>query len=177
VQNAGGTLYFTSAGVSVFQADGVAASADAVAQVKSTTKLDTFSTSSSSFTDVTGMAQSITPTSASNKILIVVTMTIGANNGLCFFRLMRDSTAIGVGTAAGSRTSATTGIAVSDINVAQPLSMSFLDSPATTSATNYKVQVISPESTAIVVNSSYSDASSSNRVRAISTITVFEVAP
>jgi hypothetical protein len=37
VQNAGGTLYFTSAGVSVFQADGVAASASALTLISATT--------------------------------------------------------------------------------------------------------------------------------------------
>ena len=151
--------------------------AGGVVQVKSTTKTDTFSSSSSSYTDVTGMSQSITPTSASNKVLIVVTMSIGANNDQYFFRLMRGATAICVGDAAGIRTQATTGINIGDINSAYPLSMSFLDSPATTSATTYKVQVISPGSVAMVVNSSYSDANQANRPRATSSITVFEVSP
>ena len=38
-----------------------------IIQVVSTTKTDTFSTSSSSFTDITGLSVSITPASSSNK--------------------------------------------------------------------------------------------------------------
>jgi hypothetical protein len=41
-----------------------------VLQVVQTTKTDTFTTTSTSFTDVTGLSVSITPSSASSKILI-----------------------------------------------------------------------------------------------------------
>ena len=43
-----------------------------VLQVVSTVKTDTFTTSSGTFTDLTGMSVSITPSSASNKVLILL---------------------------------------------------------------------------------------------------------
>ena len=42
-----------------------------VLQVVTTTKTDTFTTTSSSLTDITGLSASITPASTSNKILII----------------------------------------------------------------------------------------------------------
>ena len=80
----------------------------AVVQVKSTTKTDTFSMASTTFADITGLSVSITPTSASNKIFIVATVAQGAESVYTGnLRLMRDSTAIGVGATAGSRISST----------------------------------------------------------------------
>jgi len=46
-----------------------------VLQVVSTTKTDTFSTTSTTFTDVTGLSVTITPTSSSNQILVLVGIT------------------------------------------------------------------------------------------------------
>ena len=42
-----------------------------IIQVKSVVKTDLFNTNSSSFTDITGLSVSITPTSASSKIFII----------------------------------------------------------------------------------------------------------
>ena len=53
-----------------------AMSSGSIIQVVSTTKTDTFSTSSSSFTDITGLSVSITPASSSNKILILLTVLV-----------------------------------------------------------------------------------------------------
>jgi hypothetical protein len=46
--------------------------AGSVLQVVSTVKTDTFTTVSSSYVDVTGLSVSITPTSATSKILVLV---------------------------------------------------------------------------------------------------------
>ena len=81
--------------------------AGSVLQVVQTVKTSTFTTSSTSFTDVTGLSVSITPTSASNKILVlcyaVLSNTNTGGNYYSFARLMRDATPIFVGDAAGSR--------------------------------------------------------------------------
>ena len=45
-----------------------------ILQVVSTTKSDGFSTTSSSFVDITGLSRTITPTAASSKIHIVVSV-------------------------------------------------------------------------------------------------------
>ena len=66
-----------------------------VIQVKSVAKTDTFSSSSTSFTDVTGLSVAITPSSSSNKILVSVHLmsaATGANSPR--FNLVRGSTNI-----------------------------------------------------------------------------------
>jgi len=50
-----------------------------VLQVVQTFKADSFSSSSTSFTDVTGLSVSITPSSASNKILVLCTVPMSSN--------------------------------------------------------------------------------------------------
>ena len=150
----------------------------AVVQVKSTLKSDTFSTASTSFVDVTGLSISITPTSATNKILVMVTANLSSDGSgfAVFARLMRDSTAIAIADTAGSRTSATFG-AYPLGGFIQPCSMEFLDSPATTSATTYKLQVLVNASGTGYLNRTQGDSNAVSTLRTASTITVMEVTP
>jgi len=158
-----------------------AASSGAVAQVKSTSKTDTFTMSSGTYADITGLSVSITPTSASNKILIIASVNFNGDAGVsaAASRLMRGSTAIGVGDTAASRVPATSGgVQGADDDYPGSSSLTFLDSPATTSATTYKVQVRGTGgSAAVYVNRGLSDPDGSNTFRYISTITVMEVTP
>lgn len=113
-----------------------------VLQIIQTTKTDTFSTTSTSFTDVTGLSVSITPSATSSKILVIGYFNTSGNpdgTGVNI-RLMRGSTEIFVGDAASTRTRATGGgWQWRTINaVCAP---TFLDSPATTSSTTYKLQM------------------------------------
>jgi hypothetical protein len=115
-----------------------------VVQVVQTAKTDTFTTTSAmpTFVDVTGVSATITPTSASNKILVTVTATVGAtpaNNGTAI-NLVRGSTSIAIGDTRGSTTRAFGGAVPNSTISAYSLSVCFLDSPATTSATTYKIQ-------------------------------------
>ena len=83
-----------------------------VVQTKSTHKNDTFVTNSTSYTDITGLNVTITPTSSSNKILLLVNVSFGGHSNLYGFgRLVRttsgsSSVEIGIGNAAGNRTRA-----------------------------------------------------------------------
>jgi hypothetical protein len=147
-----------------------------VKQVLSTTKTDTFTTTSNTFVDVTGLSVTITPTSATSKILvigqIVVQGAYGADNGMG--RLMRDSTAISVGAAAGSRIPASFGIDAAPVGQTQIVP--FLDSPATTSAVTYKFQIRANTSGyTMCVNRNSSDTDASTTPRYASSITVVEV--
>ena len=54
--------------------------AGSVLQVVSTAKSDQFTTSSTSFTDVTGMSATITPTSSSSKILVIFSVGLVGNS-------------------------------------------------------------------------------------------------
>ena len=152
--------------------------AGAVLQVVSTAKTDTFtSATTDSFIDITGLSVSITPSSASNKILVLAqVMSAGAvvtNNVL--LRILRNSTAINVGDTSGSRSSAFACTqAANDGNNAPTPHASFLDSPNTTSATTYKIQALSNAAT-IYVNRSPIDADANYSPRGCSTITVMEI--
>jgi hypothetical protein len=151
-----------------------------VVQVKSTTKTDTFTTTSSSMTDVTGLSVSITPTSASNLVLVNVSLSACGPTGSAALQgqLVRDSTAIALGDTAGSRTRTTINNLENPAPSALSLNVMFLDSPATTSATTYKLQIRSNSSPATVfVNRSSTDTDNNQFARSISTITVMEVAP
>jgi len=153
--------------------------AGSVLQVVSTTKVDTFSSSSTSYTDVTGLSVTITPTSSSSKILVLARVAMGNSANLSTSRgqVLRGSTAIGGGTAAGSRSSgafqyrATTGLS-------EPVnSFIELDSPATTSATTYKVQVASESGGVTTINFGRTDNfDNAMTARLASTITLMEVA-
>jgi hypothetical protein len=153
------------------------ATAGTVLQVVSTTKTDTFSTSTTgSFVDVTGLSVSITPKFATSKILVLYDTMIGpADTG--FFRIVRDSTAIKQGDAAGGRIRTTVGSITPGGNndKSAPGAGSYLDSPATTSATTYKIQVQNYSGT-LVVNRSYNDSDATYSGRGASTVTVMEIA-
>ena len=147
-----------------------------VVQVASITKTDVFTTTSASYVDVTGLSVTITPTSASNRILITGLVNFGAATDTGFFRLVRDSTAICVGNAAGSRIQATAQQRNSpDSADAEAASVNFLDSPNTTSAVTYKIQGCCNGTNTVRFNSSADDADQTNRGRTASTITVMEI--
>jgi hypothetical protein len=130
-----------------FQGDGSAltgvSGGGKVLQVLQTVKTDTFSTSTAmgSFTDVTGMSQAITPSATSSKILVTVCghFTNQTSNYQNSFRLVRDSTSIFIGDSRGSTTRSSSGGTHSNGNM-ENFSITFLDSPNTTSSVTYKLQ-------------------------------------
>lgn len=154
-----------------------------VIQVVQTVKSDTFSVASTSFTDVTGLSASITPISASNKILVLVkltaTSTPGAYHG-SFGRLLRNGSSIFVGDSSGSRTpmSVYTGVLndSSGGNHVLTQNISFLDSPNTTSSVTYKMQIADVDNAyTIFVNRSPDDGDSVSNGRAASSIILMEI--
>lgn len=156
-------------------------STGSILQVVQVVKSDTFSTTSTgSWIDVTGLTATITPNSATNKILMRVTMTISANpvNVVGALRLVRNSTAIGVGDATSNHLQATHGgtRGLYDTNGAVSVIMEYLDSPLTTSATIYKVQFYGWDGSTWYVNRMGNDSDNALGPRCISTITLMEVA-
>jgi len=152
-----------------------------ILQVVSTTKTDTFSTTNTAYTDITGLSVNITPSSSSNKILVFGHVDIGCSADVFIvLQIVRNSTAVGIADAAGSRVSATSGrflgSATNGSNTHSNVPFSFYDSPATTSSTTYKIQIGSNAAGTLVVNRGSTDADGSNTWRGTSTITVMEVA-
>ena len=154
------------------------AGAGKILQVLQTTKTDTFSTNSTTYLDVTGLSVSITPSSSSNKILVQFGLACTATAGVFSTnaRVLRDSTPVMIGDAAGSRTRATfmwEGGGESNT----PFGAQLLDSPSLASAITYKVQMrVNNGAHTSYVNRSVNDSDSAVYARTFSYITVMEVA-
>jgi len=134
--------------------------------------------SETSFNDISGMSLAITPSSSSNKILVSYSIRVsstptGRNNSI---RLVRGSTVIGAGTG-GSTANATEHFRQmqdTNGNIVDQCSFEFLDSPATTSETTYKLQWTIESGTAYL--NRRGDAGGSSSFGLGSTITLKEVA-
>jgi hypothetical protein len=95
------------------------------------------------------------------------------------FTLVRGATPIGVGATAGSRRSISTGYNQPTSNANQGMGsfiISVLDSPATTSATTYKIQATGDQAGSIIyVNRGQTDLDNITHMRGASTITAMEI--
>lgn len=164
--------------------DGAAWSAIAggkILQVLSTTKTDTFSTTNTTFTDVTGLTVSITPSSASNKVLVIANLVFSySGTGGAHIKLNGGNTSSYVGDAASNRVQGVSNVysytSLRNDLIAWNQPMLYLDSPATTSSTTYAAQVRVGSAGTVYVNRSEEDADTVEYVRGASTITVMEVA-
>lgn len=134
-------------------------------QVVSTTKTDAFSSSSSSFVDITGLSATITPSSTSSQILVFASV-YGSHSDTMLFQLLRDSTGIGNGASgfAMGRFAAT--------NEGGTFGINHLDSPSSTSSLTYKVQGRLGGGSTWYVNRRAADTS----LTLSSSITVMEIA-
>ena len=151
-----------------------------IIQVVSTTKTDTFTSSSTSYTDITGLSVSITPSSTSSKCLIQVNVHgISDASTQMYIELFRtsDNSSVCIGDADGSRVRATIGTAYQhQSNDVDSQGINFLDSPSTTSAFNYKLRVRTQGSGTVYINRALTDSADATAGRFASSITVMEVA-
>ena len=155
------------------------ASAGRVLQVVSTTLTTGFSASvNNSFSAVTGLTAIITPSSSSSKIMVLVTMTVGSDTNYLNAQLTKGGTAISgaIATTAGNRSLGTSAAWPVQTYGTYAMAFNYLDSPATTSATTYGVQIGNNSSATVCVNQSQSDDNVAGRTRGTSTITVMEIA-
>ena len=158
------------------------ATAGKILQVVQTVKKDRFTAQSQTPVDITGLSVSITPSSASNKILVHSSVYVNGNAIYYAMRLARDSdNTIFIGDVNGSNTNqtrATFGGYMASTMDTQTIVTSYLDSPNTTSATTYKMQVYSPYSSSYVVgiNSTVALDNYGYVTNGTSSITVMEVA-
>lgn len=141
LENLNGTLDVASGGTGA--ATALAARQNlgvGIVQSKITTVQTSFSTASTTYVDVTGVTVTITPTSTSNTILVRV-LGYSAHNNTSYpptFRVLRGSTVV-------PTTLTNLGVPYngSDTSGGSSFCYEFMDSPATTSATTYKLQVVS----------------------------------
>ena len=113
-----------------------------ILQVKQTFKNDTASTSSGSFSDISGLTVSITPSSTSNKILYKGSLYLAYTGAEGNFRLKRtiggSTTEIGNASVVDDDADGTFAIGGSSLYVTA--NFEFLDSPNTTSAITYGIK-------------------------------------
>tara|TARA_R100001163_G_scaffold65463_1_gene62710 strand:+ start:357 stop:917 length:561 start_codon:yes stop_codon:yes gene_type:complete len=158
-----------------------------IIQVVSTFKGDVFSTTSTSLTDITGFALTITPSSNSSKILIISTCGWSNNtntDAVSGFQLVKvvGGTASNIAEPDTSTTHGTTAVQ-SNPNGNTGFSQqrwhyTFLDSPATTSAVTYKWQSkVFSSGTTLHINRRAFDSSggTTNDMQTTATITAMEV--
>ena len=123
-----------------------AAGGGKVLQVVNATYATTTTSTTSTYVD-SGLTASITPTSATSKILVIGFLEIQKDTGNAFAksRLVRDSTEIAtMGTQSAYTDTSTT-------NNIGSVGITYQDSPATTSATTYKIQFASAGNNSAVV--------------------------
>jgi len=168
----------TNTGISAVQNVGRAnLPAGSVLQIVQTVKTDTFSTTNTSAVDITGMSVSITPTSSSNKILVLVDLHISYSVYAGIVYLLRGSTKIYAGDGGLTRCGLYTNAYTGNNNILLPVTATYLDSPATTSATTYKLQMATYGAGTQYVNTSGSNINDPTRDGlTASSITVMEIA-
>ena len=147
-----------------------------IGQVLQATKTDKSTYATQAFADIPDMTIDITPAATSSKILVLsdlmVSHTSGYSNNI---QLVRDSTAIYLGTAASNRPAVTKQTSMYQDNIMYSFSFIYLDSPSTTSATTYKIQWMPENLATAVIGSSVADGDVAYVGRSANSITVMEV--
>lgn len=151
-----------------------------VLQVVQVFKNDTFSTSSATYVDVTGLSTTITPSSSSNKILVCCYCTGSNTSGYTSaFRVLRDSaTDVAVGATAESRTASTNKLYSANQDHSFGWSIMYLDSPSSASSTAYKIQIMVQSGGTAYLNRTFTDnnQSGASNARTASGLVLIEVA-
>jgi hypothetical protein len=162
-----------SAGVSFPSGSGTQAAQSKVLQVVQGTYTTQTSIASTSYTD-TGLTATITPLFSTSKILVLISLqsrlTITTDQVFMFTNMVRGSTQIYTEERASGMLGANNG---SVLGIHATSCFNYLDSPATTSATTYKMQAClstTANSASLLINNAVTTGN------AISTITLMEIA-
>ncbi len=153
-----------------------------ILQVVQTVKKDKSTIQSTTLTDIPSMSVTITPSSASNKILIRYCLSVFTNGTYWSMRLLRGSdSTIFIGDqnpSATSQSRSSFGSYMPSYVDGRNVTQEFLDSPNTTSATTYKLQAHGPYSSTYIIgiNNSPTLDNYTYMDMCVSTITAMEVA-
>jgi len=152
-----------------------------VLQVVQATKTDTFSTTSDSFVDVTGLTLNITPSSSSNKIFIISDVKLGVDAGVSSVKsrikqtISASDTYPYRGDSAGTRVRTGFTTYVNETGFIAQDSSTVLLSPSTTSQITFTVQIREQASGTIYVNRAEGDDDNQNIGRTASSLTAMEI--
>lgn len=157
-----------------------------IVDVKQVLKTDTFSASlaTGASTTVTGLSITHTMQNASNKLLLTMNIGSVANSGgnnLGHFWIEDDGTPIGIGDAAGSRIRISAGTylfaGTTADYIGQQVTHNVLHSPGDTASHTYTVEIAnSTVAQTIYVNRTEADTDNIYQARAVSSITLMEIA-
>jgi len=152
-----------------------------ILQVVSATKTDVFSASvgAANTYSTDAFTISITPSSASSKVIITGLINFSSNsgNGVAAASLFRNGTAVLQGDSEGSRgrtyMGRTDSVSSAGLNA---VGFSVLDSPATTSAITYSIRIASDQAATVYLNRSQADTNAAFAYRSASSMVAMEVA-
>jgi hypothetical protein len=144
-----------------------------IIQVVQTLKTTATTFASATYADVSGMSVTITPRTSSNKVMIVIHFSCVMNSwygDYGYFRILRGATAIGADPFGVHRNyNSGTGDNYADYEY---FTFVYVDSPATTAATTYKLQAYNANTRSMWFNRDYNVATDRN----CSSITAYEIA-
>ena len=157
----------------------------AVLQVVQSVKTDRWGTSSTSFIDVSGLIATITPSSASSKILVCMDLTV-STYGHGDIRLAKTISGVqqllAIGDASSTRTRSTCHFynytSFNTTWTTNQASAKCLDAPGTTQPITYSVQAAAPYSSSYWtgINNQYNDGDAAYSATTFSSITLMEIA-
>jgi|TARA_R110000824_G_scaffold286118_1_gene474281 hypothetical protein len=167
----------TSSGVGAAPVFEAAAGGGKIGQVLTVQNTAVESSTSTSFATISDFSIAITPAATSSKILVISSLQLSRLPQHCFFELMRDSTPIGIGDAAGSRERTSFNTfeeGASGTYACSTNEFTWLDSPSSTSEITYSWKWRITGDT-IYLNRSEDTTDHVNYPRCASSITVMEV--
>ena len=165
-------------------AAGLSAAGGLVA-VHAVNKTDTFSLTSASFADVTGMTVTFTPTDASNTLIVMCSLMVSkatANTGWFFVVTDGSDVPLVQADADGSRTRAvdTQSHQAADsgggvTNITERRDFSFTYAPGSAASLTVKLRAACQGSDALYINRTVTDGNNTDYGRGVSSLTVMEV--
>ena len=145
-----------------------------ILQVVQATKTDTASVTGTTFSSV--FTASITPSATTSKVLVIANLSVGqAASNFANIRLTRSASTLLQGDTAGSRTRVTTQSNPGGAGTMAAAGICYLDSPSSTSALTYEIEIASHTTGAVYLNRSGTDTDAAGFARGASTITLMEV--
>jgi len=150
-----------------------------ILQAVQATKTDTASYANNAWADIAGLSVNITPSATSSRVFINANINASTSDlaNPTYLKIVRGSTDIYIGDVAGNRTPAGASFitAATSQRETASINLSFIDSPATTSQTTYKIQWYVTSGSAFL-NRSATDTNVDGRARCASSIICMEVA-
>lgn len=153
-------------------------SSGSVLQVVQTVVSNTVTVTSNTVAqDIAGMSATITPSSATSKILIQAMISYGSTATTYGGWFTRNGVAIGLGDTRSNRQRVSMGLAFpSDGNQMNSFVYTYLDNPLTVSTLTYQFRVINDNANAFHLNRSNTDQDNAVGKCGISTVTLMEIA-